>query len=49
MMPPDNVIPPHYDTGYWVNKCHRIHVPITTNLNVEFNVIVLLLLFLNIN
>lgn len=30
-MPPDITIPYHHDTGEWVNKTHRIHVPVITD------------------
>ena len=30
-MPPGVAIPPHHDTGYWVNYTHRIHLPIITD------------------
>jgi hypothetical protein len=33
-MPPACVIPPHHDTGYWVRKTHRIHVPLVTDTSV---------------
>lgn len=30
-MPPGICIPPHHDTGYWVNYTHRLHLPIITS------------------
>ena len=30
-MPPDMTIPFHHDTGEWVNKTHRVHVPVITD------------------
>jgi hypothetical protein len=27
-LPPGATIPPHYDTGEWVGRVHRVHVPI---------------------
>jgi hypothetical protein len=30
-MPPGISIPPHHDTGYWVNYTHRLHLPIITS------------------
>ena len=27
-LPPGATIPPHYDTGAWVGRVHRVHVPI---------------------
>ena len=27
-LPPGGVIPPHYDTGDWVGRVHRVHVPV---------------------
>ncbi|GMH88167.1 hypothetical protein TrVE_jg13254 [Triparma verrucosa] len=35
-LPPGVTIPVHHDTGEWVNKSHRIHVPIITNPSVLF-------------
>ncbi|GMH56266.1 hypothetical protein TL16_g02095 [Triparma laevis f. inornata] len=35
-LPPGVTIPVHHDTGEWVNKSHRIHVPIITNPEVLF-------------
>ncbi|KAF0690737.1 Aste57867_17889 [Aphanomyces stellatus] len=37
-MPPGSTIPVHNDTGYWVNKCHRVHVPIFTHELIDFEV-----------
>ncbi|KAH9197670.1 hypothetical protein AeNC1_000371 [Aphanomyces euteiches] len=37
-MPPGSTIPAHHDTGYWVDKCHRIHVPIITSDLIDFEV-----------
>jgi len=30
-MPPGVTIPHHHDTGDWVNKTHRVHVPVITD------------------
>ena len=30
-MPPGQHIPTHHDTGVWVPRCHRIHVPLVTD------------------
>lgn len=30
-MPPGVTIPTHHDTGEWVNKTHRVHVPVITD------------------
>lgn len=35
-MPPDAVVPVHHDTGAWVGKSHRMHIPIFTDPSVEF-------------
>jgi len=38
MMPPGAVIPPHHDTGFWVPRTHRVHVPILTHDEIRFEV-----------
>jgi hypothetical protein len=38
LLPPDVTIPVHHDTGFWVENCHRVHVPIITNELVDFNI-----------
>lgn len=35
-MPAGAFIKPHHDTGLWVSKTHRVHVPIVTNEGVKF-------------
>lgn len=35
-MPPGVSIPVHHDTGYWVKRTHRLHVPIITSDQVDF-------------
>ncbi len=35
-MPPGMVIPVHHDTGLWVQRTHRVHVPIISNEAVKF-------------
>ncbi len=35
-MPPGVVIPTHHDTGFWVQRTHRVHVPITSSEAVKF-------------
>ena len=35
-MPSGSSIPVHHDTGYWVQKTHRLHVPIVTGDGVDF-------------
>eukprot|EP01050_Picozoa_sp_SAG11_P003166 SAG11_NODE_173_length_13507_cov_10.489931_8_plen_80_part_00 len=30
-MPPGQHIPTHHDTGIWVPRCHRLHVPLVTD------------------
>ena len=32
-MPPGVDIPVHHDCGFWVRHTHRVHVPITTNVD----------------
>jgi hypothetical protein len=41
-LPPGVVIPPHHDTGNWVPRTHRLHVPVETNDNVIFRGILLI-------
>ncbi|KAF0693801.1 Aste57867_15300 [Aphanomyces stellatus] len=36
-MPPKTLIPAHHDNGPWVARTHRIHVPLVTFPEVEFN------------
>lgn len=35
-MPPGVSIPVHHDTGYWVKRTHRLHVPLITSDLVDF-------------
>ncbi len=35
-MPPGVVIPTHHDTGLWVQRTHRVHVPIVSSEAVKF-------------
>ena len=35
-MPSGSSIPVHHDTGYWVQKTHRLHLPIITGDGVDF-------------
>jgi len=37
-MNPGSTIPVHHDTGFWVPRSHRLHVPIITNERVVFRV-----------
>ena len=37
-MPGGSTIPVHHDTGYWVPRTHRVHVPIITSEKVVFRV-----------
>ncbi|KAF1332322.1 Glucosamine 3-sulfotransferase 1, partial [Globisporangium splendens] len=37
-MPPDSVVPVHHDTGAWVSKSHRMHIPIFTDASIDFQV-----------
>ncbi|TMW63626.1 hypothetical protein Poli38472_002567 [Pythium oligandrum] len=37
-MPAGSVVPVHHDTGSWVSKSHRMHIPIFTDPVVDFSV-----------
>ncbi|KAJ0407958.1 hypothetical protein ATCC90586_001986 [Pythium insidiosum] len=37
-MPPGSDIPTHHDTGSWVSKSHRMHIPIFTDAAIDFSV-----------
>ncbi|DBA01206.1 TPA: hypothetical protein N0F65_002341 [Lagenidium giganteum] len=37
-MPPGSDIPTHHDTGAWVSKSHRMHIPIFTDSSIDFKV-----------
>lgn len=37
-MPPDSDVPVHHDTGSWVGKSHRMHIPIFTDASIDFQV-----------
>lgn len=38
IMPPGADVPVHHDTGSWVSKSHRMHIPIFTNEAIDFRV-----------
>ena len=37
-MPNGKHITPHHDNGLWVSRTHRVHIPVSTNSGVIFNV-----------